>query len=100
MQSYFGGRAEMHIRRTRVPVVRLDFLSQYCTVNTLLRNWEILIAASVGFTEATREVRELLRMIAQNPDICFDRQLWPEFRFLALVRPDHDIFPVRAAYND
>ena len=26
--------------------------------------------------------------------------MWPEFRFFALVRPDHDIFPVRAAYKD
>jgi len=29
MQAYFGGRAEAHIRRTRVPVMRLDFVSQY-----------------------------------------------------------------------
>jgi hypothetical protein len=27
MQAYFGGRAEAHIRRTRVPVIRLDFVS-------------------------------------------------------------------------
>ena len=33
-------------------------------------------------------------------DLCFDRLLWPQFRFFALIRPDHDIFPVRAAYND
>ena len=100
MQGYFGGRAEAHIRRTRVPVMRLDFVSQYCTVNTLLRNWEVLTAASVEFPDATQNVRQLLNSIARRPDKCFDRELWPDFRFFALVRPDHDIFPVRAAYKD
>jgi hypothetical protein len=79
MQAYFGGRAEAHIRRTRVPVMRLDFVSQYCTVNTLLRNWEVLTAASIEFPDATKEVRQLLEMIARKPDLCFDRQLWPQF---------------------
>jgi len=100
MQPYFGGRAEAHIRRTWVPVMRLDFVSQYCTVNTLLRNWEILTAASVEFPDATKHVRELLDLVARRPDLCFNPELWPQFRFFALVRPDHDIFPVRAAYND
>jgi len=80
--------------------MRLDFVSQYCTVNTLLRNWEVLIAASVEFPDATQNVRQLLNSIARRPDKCFDRELWPEFRFFALVRTDHDIFPVRAAYKD
>jgi hypothetical protein len=100
MQAYFGGRAEVHIRRTRVPVMRLDFVSQYCTVNTLLRNWEVLTAASVEFPNATKEVRRLLDSIACKPDKCFDRESWPDFRFYALVQPDQDIFPVRAAYKD
>jgi hypothetical protein len=100
MQAYIGGRAEAHIRRTRVPVMRLDFVSQYCTVNTLLHNWEILTAATVEFPEATEEIRQFLRMVARRPEKCFDRQLWPKFRFFALVRPDYDIFPVRTAYND
>ena len=100
MQAYFGGRAEVHIRRTRVPVMRLDFVSQYCTVNTLLRNWDVLTAASVEFPDATENVRQLLNSIARKPDKCFDRELWAGFRFFALVQPGHDIFPVRAAYKD
>ena len=75
MQAYFGGRAEAHIRRTRVPVMRLDFVSQYCTVNTLLRNWEVLTAASVEFPDATKNVRQLLSSIARRPDKCFDRRI-------------------------
>jgi len=80
--------------------MRLDFVSQYCTVNTLLRNWEVLTAASVEFPDATKSVRQLLDSMALRPDKCFDRELWPEFRFFALVQPGHDIFPVRAAYKD
>jgi hypothetical protein len=34
-----------------------------------------------------------------NGDRCFDRHLWPEFKFFALVRPDNDILPVRSVYN-
>src|SRR5262249_53128213 len=71
MEAYFGGRAEDHIRRTRVPVMRLDFVSQYCTVNTLLRNWEVLTAASVAFPDATKDVRRLLDKIARQPKLCF-----------------------------
>ena len=81
-------------------ILRLDFVSQYCTVNTLLRNWEVLTAASVAFPDATNNVRQLLKSIARRPDKCFDRELWPDFRFFALVQPNHDIFPVRAAYKD
>ncbi len=42
MSAYYGGRAEVHIRRTKVPIQRLDFLSQYPTTNTLLGNSEVL----------------------------------------------------------
>ena len=32
-------------------------------------------------------------------DRCFDRALWPQFKFFALVYPDKDILPVRTVYN-
>lgn len=35
MQAYYGGRAEIRIRHTPVPVVYTDFTSQYPTANTL-----------------------------------------------------------------
>jgi hypothetical protein len=98
MQGYFGGRAECHIRRTQVPVMRLDFVSQYPTVNTLLNNWEILTAESVSFLVATDEVQKRLNNVTL--DACFDPKLWRDFRFFALIKPNRDIFPVRAAYHD
>lgn len=97
MQSYFGGRAECRIRNWEVPVCPVDFMSQYPTVNELLDNWRVLTAQYVTFPDATEEVRQLLSQITLKR--CFDRKLWPYFRFFALVRPDEDILPVRTVYN-
>jgi len=97
MQSYFGGRAECRIRGWEVPVCLVDFMSQYPTVNELLDNWRVLTAKSVTFPDATKQVRQLLSEITLER--CFDRKLWPQFKFFALVRPDNDILPVRTVYN-
>jgi len=101
MQGYFGGRAECHIRKINVPILKLDFLSQYPTVNTLENNWEILTAESVSYPECTGEICNFLRSVEPRKwlDKCFEREIWPQLRFFALVRPDKDIFPVRAPYN-
>lgn len=98
MQSYFGGRAECRIRNWEVQVCPVDFMSQYPTVNELLGNWDVLTADRVTFPDATAEVRRLLAQIAL--DHCFDRKLWQQFKFFALVYPEGDIFPVRTLYND
>lgn len=97
MQSYFGGRAECRIRNWEVPVCPVDFMSQYSSVNELLGNWPVLTADHVTFLDATDEVRQLLSEITLER--CFERKLWPHFKHFALVRPDHDILPVRAVYN-
>jgi hypothetical protein len=97
MQGYIGGRAECRIRKCEVPVVPVDFMSQYTTVNELLGNWSVLTAKSVSFKDATQEVRGFLRKI--DLDQCYDRELWTKFKFFALVRPHEDILPVRTVYN-
>ena len=97
MQSYFGGRAECRIRDLEVPVCPVDFISQYSTVNELLGNWDVLTAENVTFPDVTSEVRELLGQITIAR--CFELNMWPRFKFFALVRPDDDIFPVRTIYN-
>ena len=97
LQSYFGGRSESRTRNWEVPVCPVDFMSQYPTVNELLGNWDVLTAKRVRFPDATKEVRKLLSTISLER--CFDRKLWPRFKFFALVYPDSDIFPVRTVYN-
>jgi hypothetical protein len=97
MQGYSGGRAECRIRNREVSVCPVDFMSQYPTVNELLGNWDVLTAETVTFPDATKEVRQLLSQITLER--CFDRKLWPQFKFFALVRPDNNILPVRTVYN-
>jgi hypothetical protein len=97
MQSYFGGRAECRIRNWEVPVCPVDFMSQYPTVNELLGNWDVLTAKSVTFPDATAEIQRFLSQLTL--DRCFDRNVWRQFKFFALVYPDDDILPIRTLYN-
>jgi len=98
MQGYYGGRAEIRIRHTPVPVVYTDFTSQYPTVNSLLKLWPMLIADRLKVRDATREVQTLLRSLTL--DQLFDQRTWPKLAFFALIQPDGDILPVRTVYGD
>jgi hypothetical protein len=93
MQSYYGGRAEIRIRQTSIPIVYTDFLSQYPTVNTLLGLWRLLIAKKIRVREATRDVRTLLKMVDVGQ--LLDPKTWPKLNFFALVHPDGGVLPVR-----
>jgi hypothetical protein len=98
MQAYYGGRAECRIRRVPVPIVHTDFTSQYPSVNALLGNGDILTAQELSFVDATKEVRNFLSKV--NLERAFDPRFWKQLKFFALVRPNEDIFPVRAVYNN
>lgn len=98
MQAYYGGRAEIRIRHTPVPVVYTDFTSQYPTVNTLLGLWRVLTADRVQVVDATDEIRSLLQSL--TVDDLLDQRTWPKLAFFALVQPEADIFPVRTVYGD
>src|ERR1700722_10881747 len=60
MSSYFGGRAEVHIRRTVVPTLYCDFASMYPTVCTLMGLWRFVIAQGVDEADATAEAQAFL----------------------------------------
>jgi hypothetical protein len=98
MQGYYGGRAEIRIRHTPVPIVYVDFLSQYPTVNTLLGLWPVLTAKKLRVREATRDVKTLLKSI--TVDQLLDPKTWTKLNFFALIQPDGDILPVRTVYGD
>jgi hypothetical protein len=97
MAAFYGGRAEVHIRKTRMPIALLDVTSMYPTVDTLMNVWPLITAERVEAVDATAEVQELLAGI--TPDACFRRGLWPQFLGLAQVIPDGDLLPVRANYG-
>jgi len=98
MQSYYGGRAEIRVRHTPVPIVYTDFLSQYPTVNTLLGLWRLLTAKKLRVREATPDVKALLQTVDINQ--LLDPKTWPKLNFFALVQAEGDILPVRTVYGD
>ncbi len=98
MAAYYGGRTEVFVRKVSVPVVHLDFMSMYPTVNTLMGLWQLVIAKEVRAIEATDDV---VRQLAElTLDDCFDKENWPRFVGIAEVEPDGDILPVRAKYGN
>ena len=94
MSSYFGGRAEVRRRREIVQALYCDFASMYPTVCTLMGLWKFVIANGMTQENATDETRTFLDRVGvadlQRPEI------WQKLRVLVQVRPDADIFPVRA----
>lgn len=97
MSAYFGGRTEVRIRRHVVPVIYVDFLSMYPTVNALIELWRMLTAERIKAQAATAEVQQLLAAVTLER--CFDKAFWGELRFFAKIRPQGDILPVRASYG-
>lgn len=98
MGSFMGGRSETRIRLQEVPVVPVDFTSEYPSTCVLLGVWNILTAQSLFLENATRQVRKMLRTLTL--DECFKPELWSDLRFFALVKPKKHILPVRTMYNE
>ncbi len=96
MSSYFGGRAEVHIRRTIVPALYCDFASMYPTVCTLMALWRFVIAQGVTEEDATAETQALLDRV-QLADMQH-AAAWTKLTTLVQIEPKADIFPVRARY--
>jgi hypothetical protein len=97
MQSYYGGRAECRIRKTKVPVIHTDFTSEYPTVNALLGNWGLLRASSIHFEDCTKVARRILSSVTLSTT--FDPRFWKKLSFFVLVKPQNDILPVRTVYG-
>ena len=99
LSAYYGGRAEVHIRRQITPVVHCDFLSMYPTVCTLMGLWGFVRANGVTYRDDTPAVKALL---ASSRDDLVERLRtkdgWNDLAALVQVRPKRDLFPVRAQY--
>lgn len=96
MSSYFGGRAEVHLRREVRQVLYCDFLSMYPTVCTLMGLWQFVIAKEVRWRNATEEATQFLNEVTladlRNP------ATWPRLTVLLRIAPNEDVVPVRASY--
>jgi hypothetical protein len=97
MQTYYGGRSETRIRCTEVPVVPVDFTSEYPTCCALLGLFEIITAERITFEDDTKGIRKLIERASL--DRCFNPEIWKQFTFFVLVESDNDILPVRTVYD-
>lgn len=97
MSTFYGGRAEVRIRREIVEVIYTDFKSMYPTVNALMGLWRFVIADGFTWADATAETRAFLTKVSRDdlkrPDT------WRALDALVKIRPDEDLLPVRAEYD-
>jgi hypothetical protein len=96
--AYYGGRAEVRIRRQVCEVLYCDFKSMYPTVNSLMGLWEFVIARGVRVHDTTSETQALLDTITleglQKP------KMWKRLPTLVRLKPQDDILPGRATYGE
>ena len=97
MQGYYGGRSECRTRHEVVPVVPVDFTSEYPSCCANLGLFDILTAESISFDDDTENVRQFLSYITREE--CYERETWRHLNFVARVMPDGDILPVRTVYD-
>ena len=97
MQSYFGGRSECRIRHEVVPVVPVDFTSEYPSCCANLGLFRLLTAERLEFIDDTGNVKTFLASVTR--DKCFHREIWRELNFVAQVIPDGDVLPIRTVYG-
>jgi hypothetical protein len=97
MAGFFGGRAEIHIRRELVPVTYVDLESTYPTLFTLQRLTRFLRAREIRTEDATEEVRAFVR--DAEPEDFLKPGIWPGLTVMVELEADEDILPVRTAYG-
>jgi hypothetical protein len=97
MVAYVGGRVETRLRRLLVPVVYVDFLSMYPTVNANMGLWRFFICERIQIDDATDEARQLVGGVDTKQ--LFRRETWRELTVLCLVEPGGEVLPARAEYE-
>jgi hypothetical protein len=96
--AFYGGRASAHIRKVVAPIVYTDFLSEYSSVNALMRLWRFVTAKEIRVVENRKaELEQLLREV--TPEWVLDPKNWPRLTGFARVIPDGDVLPLRAKYG-
>jgi hypothetical protein len=97
MEGYYGGRAEVNLRRVISEVITCDFKSMYPTVNALMGLWRFVIGLGFTWRDTTRETQAFLDRVTladfQLPDA------WKALCVLVRIQPHGDLLPVRAAYD-
>src|SRR6266404_6567075 len=95
--AFFGGRTSAHIRKVPVPVVYVDFLSMYPTVNSLMDLRQFLIAREVRVKQCKTEIEQFLREL--TPEKLFCQKTWKRFPAFVKLIPNRDLLPSRGKYS-
>src|SRR5216684_7327012 len=96
--AFFGGRTSAHIRKVPVPVVYVDFLSMYPTVNGLMDLWKFVVAPGIRIvTGCQREIERFLRGLM--PEKLFLPSTWKKLPVFVKVVTNGDLLPSRAKYS-
>jgi hypothetical protein len=98
MSTYFGGRAEVRIRREITQVLYCDFKSMYPTVNALMDLNRFVIADGYTKRDATEETRAFLE--AFRIEDLQRRETWTKLTTLVRLSPQADVLPVRTRYSE
>ncbi|WBQ14213.1 hypothetical protein L2D00_05895 [Hyphomonadaceae bacterium BL14] len=97
MSTFYGGRAEVRIRRVPVEVRYTDFKSMYPTVNALMGLWPFVIAEGFTSADTTQETRAFLESVTREDFQA--RETWQALTTLVQIQPDGGLVPVRAKYD-
>ena len=96
--AFFGGRTSAHIRNVPVPVVYVDFLSMYPTVNGLMDLWKFVTARQIRVdTKCQRKIERFLRGLTS--DKLFEPKTWKKLPVFVRVIPNGDVLPSRSKYS-
>jgi hypothetical protein len=98
MESYYGGRSDVHVRHESVEVIHHDFKAEYSTVNALMGLQELLTAKQIGLKTDSPEAKAFLENVTL--DDLQKKETWLKLRGVALIAPDDDILPFRAQYGE
>jgi hypothetical protein len=99
MVGFYGGRAECRIRCTPMPIVLVDFLSNYATVCCLIGAWEYFTRHRIDPVDVDpAEVEHWLERLAV--DELYDRATWRDLNVLCWIAPgNQNILPARGRYD-
>jgi len=97
MTTFYGGRAEVKIRKTPVKVRYMDFASMYPAIFVSMDLWNLLITKEVEYEDAAEETCRLLKHTTL--ETILDSSFWKKFPIIVLVKPDNDILPVRTHFD-
>jgi hypothetical protein len=70
----------------------------YPTVFVLQGLWWLVVAADLVIDEATAEIQAFVD--SATPELLFQKDAWRNVPGIALIKPNFDVLPVRAAYKD